>query len=97
VFVVTVEFEISPNNVDAFALEMHANAAQSLRDEPGCKQFDVCVDPVNANVFFLYEIYTSREAFDEHLRSTHFLAFNAKVTPWVTSKQVRTYHRTHPI
>jgi (4S)-4-hydroxy-5-phosphonooxypentane-2,3-dione isomerase len=97
VFVVTVDFEISPECIDAFMSEMHLNAAQSLRDEVGCKQFDVCVDPVRNNAVFLYELYTSREAFDDHLCSAHFLSFNVKVTPWVISKQVRTYHRTHPL
>ena len=44
-YVVTVEFVIKPEQVEAFAPLMAANAAASVRDESGCSQFDVCWDP----------------------------------------------------
>ena len=39
---------------------------------------------------FLYEIYDDRAAFDAHLASPHFRAFDAEVGPWVQDKQVET-------
>ena len=65
---------------------MRANAAASLRDEPRCKQFDVCVDPEGSGRVFLYELYVERSAFDAHLRSEHFGAFDRAVMAWVESE-----------
>ena len=41
-----------------------ANARASVEHEPGCSQFDVCVDPKDKSRIFLYEIYDDRAAFD---------------------------------
>ena len=35
-----------------------------------------------------YETYTDKDAFDIHLQSDHYLAFNEEVTPWVKEKIV---------
>jgi quinol monooxygenase YgiN len=88
-FVVTVQFSIHPQHVAAFMPEMVANARASREREPGCKVFDVCQDPAQAGEVFLYEIYTDKVAFDEHLKSAHYLAFNQTVTPWVGNKVVK--------
>jgi quinol monooxygenase YgiN len=95
-YVVTVLFSVQPENVDAFREAMEAQARASLENEEGCIQFDVCTDPDDANVCFLYEIYTDKQAFDAHLASAHFKAFDAKVTPWLVSKSVRAYSRAWP-
>ena len=42
----------------------------------------------NKNIVFLYETYTDKDAFDVHLNSKHYLAFNEEVTPWVKEKIV---------
>ena len=71
---------------------MIANARTSLAEEPGCHQFDVCTDPARPDEVFLYERYTDRAAFDDHLASAHFKAFDARVAPMIAAKEVRTYH-----
>ena len=95
-FVVTVEFVVKPEFVDAFTAAMIENASTSRRDEPGCRQFDVCVLPADRARIFLYEIYDDRTAFDVHLAAPHFKAFDAKVAEWVASKSVRLYERIDP-
>lgn len=67
---------------------MLENARLSLETEPGCLRFDVSTDPMKAHRVFLYEIYASRGAFDEHLRTDHFLAFDREVASMVESKVV---------
>jgi quinol monooxygenase YgiN len=92
-YVVTVEFEIHHEHVDAFRAEMLAQATNSLTREVGCRQFDVCFDgdpPVHC---YLYEKYDDRTAFDEHLTSEHFKSFAATVEPWIVSKAVRTWQQ----
>ncbi len=90
-YVVTVEFEIAENTIEAFMLAMRAQAKQSLAREPACLRFDVCVKEDAPENVFLYEIYESRAAFDEHLKSAHFLTFDAAVAPMVAEKSVETW------
>lgn len=89
-FCVVVTFKVKSERVDAFRAAVLENAQLSLREEPGCSVFDVCADASGSEIF-LYEIYENREAFDDHLRMPHFLAFDAKTRDWVISKSVNTY------
>ena len=56
-FVVTVNFVINKDHIDEFERVMKQQARNSLRDERGCLQFDVCSDPKNRCRVFLYEVY----------------------------------------
>jgi (4S)-4-hydroxy-5-phosphonooxypentane-2,3-dione isomerase len=88
-YVVTVEFEIAPEHRDAFITAVKKQAADSLTLEPDCHYFDVClVERRGKEIVYLYELYTDRAAFDAHLASDHFIAFNEKVTPWTVEKIV---------
>jgi autoinducer 2-degrading protein len=95
-YVVTVEFVVKPEYAAAFGREVVVNARRSLDAEPGCRQFDVCVVHDDPATFFLYEVYAGRAAFDEHLATTHFRAFDAAVGSWVARKTVRTFERIEP-
>lgn len=91
-----VEFRIKPEHVAAFDVAITDNARASRDTEPGCRQFDVCRDPDDAQLFFLYELYDDAAAIDAHLRSGHFQQMNAATADWVERKVVRTYRRTTP-
>jgi len=91
-----VEFRIKPEQVEAFALAIEENARVSRDTEPGCRQFDVCRDPADAQIFFLYELYDDEAAIQAHLQSAHFLRMNAASAGWAESKTVRRYERTAP-
>jgi quinol monooxygenase YgiN len=95
-YVVTVEFNIHTEYREAFRQAMVLNARQSLQDEPGCRQFDVCASPDKPETVFLYELYDSREAFELHLKSAHFLQFNEQTQAWVQDKTIQTFTRVHP-
>jgi (4S)-4-hydroxy-5-phosphonooxypentane-2,3-dione isomerase len=95
-YVVTVEFDILPPHQAEFMRAMTLNAATSLAEEPGCRQFDVCASMKHPEEVFLYECYDSEQAFNLHLASAHFIAFNALTVPWVSGKIVRTYKRAFP-
>lgn len=95
-FVVTVMFVVRPERVEDFRREMVANARASRAHEPGCRQFDVAVDPHDPATIFLYELYDDRAAFDAHLASAHFRSFDAAVAGWTASKAVRMFQRIEP-
>ena len=95
-YVVTVEFEIKVEKLDEFRAQMVANARASREREPGCLQFDVCADPAKPERIFLYEVYADRAAFDAHLTTEHFKAFDRTVASWIAAKAVRSYERLPP-
>lgn len=87
-FAVTVTFELRAGEADAFIARVRQQAQDSLQNEPDCVQFDVCVNPERPQIVFLYEIYQSPAAFDAHLASAHFAAFDAEIAPMVRAKTV---------
>jgi (4S)-4-hydroxy-5-phosphonooxypentane-2,3-dione isomerase len=91
-----VEFIIKPPFVEAFAAAIAKNARASLDGEPGCRQFDVCRDPDQPGLFFLYELYNDEAAISAHLASPHFLQMNAATADWVERKAVHRYTRVAP-
>jgi quinol monooxygenase YgiN len=95
-YVVVVDFTVKPEFVAAFRDEMVKNARASRDREPGCRQFDVCIAPDDPALIFLYEAYDDRAAFEAHLATPHFLAFNERTTPWLAGKTVRMLERIEP-
>ena len=92
-----VEFVILREHIAAFRDAIVANALASTRSEPGCRQFDVCIDPQLDTVFFLYEIYDDDAAITAHMASVHFLHMNALTQHWVEKKTVLRYDRIAPL
>lgn len=88
-FVVVVNLEIGADALAAFLPLMRQNAAASLRDEPGCRQFDVCYDPAAPAGIMLYEVYDEEAAFAAHLASAHYLEFDMATRAMIRSKAVR--------
>ncbi len=92
--VLVVEFRIHAEHIAAFGGAMAENARTSLMNDTGCRQFDVCCDPADASLFFLYELYDDEAAVQAHLQSKHFLAMDALTKAWVKSKIVKRYMRS---
>ena len=91
-----VEFLIKPAFVDAFAAAIADNARASRETEPGCRQFDVCRDPAEPRLFFLYELYDDEAAVQAHLLAPHFLQMSELSASWVEKKSVWRYQRVAP-
>ncbi|KXF82941.1 putative quinol monooxygenase [Enterovibrio coralii] len=93
-YVVTVMFKVSNGYFNVFSNLVLQNAALSL-EEPGCLQFDVCFDEPNQTVF-LYEKYTSRLAFEQHLVTAHFFSFDQACIGKLDEKTVQCFERVWP-
>jgi (4S)-4-hydroxy-5-phosphonooxypentane-2,3-dione isomerase len=91
-----VEFRIKPAHIAAFDAAIVENARASRETEPGCRQFDVCRDPADPAMFFLYELYDDEAAIEAHLQTPHYLQMNRSTADWVQSKKVLRYRRTAP-
>ena len=86
---VCVDFEVDPASLDAFLPLMQKNAAESLANETGCRQFDITQDPQNPTKIFLYELYDDAAAFETHKQARHYLEFNDATRWMITAKSVR--------
>ena len=87
-----VEFRIVMAFVEDFATAIGANATASLALEPGCRRFDVCRDPADPQVFFLFELYDDEAAIQAHLHSEHFRRMDRLTATWVEHKSIRRLH-----
>ena len=75
-FVVVVEFQLKPGTRSQFRSLIDVNADASVRNEPGCLQFDVLEPEDESDRVLLYEIYSGKAAFDAHRQTEHFHVFN---------------------
>lgn len=91
-YVITVEFRLhSADQMPEFRALIDANARQSCCVEPGCQRFDVLVPHGSRDSIFLYEIYDSRAAFEDHLKAAHYHIFDHASAALVLSKVVREF------
>lgn len=90
---VTVRFQIAPEHAESFYERVQQQAKDTLEREAACTQFDVCRSVRGPAEVFLYEIYDDESAFALHLKTPHFLAFDADVRTWVRDKTVEKWER----
>lgn len=91
-FVLQVAIRIRSENVDAFMAKVLENAA-SARKEPGCKQFDVVVDPKDRTSVMLYEVYADEKAFEVHQQQAAFKKYLAEAVPLLASRERHAWKR----
>ena len=75
-FVIIVDFRLKAGAHAEFRRLVDANADASVRNEPGCRRFDVVEPRGEPDRVLLYEIYDDEAAFDEHCRSAHYARFD---------------------
>ena len=90
-FVITVAFDLHEGALDEFLPMIVENASRSRTAEPGCERFDVLLPKDAVDQVFLYEIYKDKGAFDEHLKTPHFLEFNGASARLVKAKKIVAY------
>jgi quinol monooxygenase YgiN len=90
-YAIIVEFKLKPNTRSLFRRLVDANAMATLGTEPGCRRFDVLEPEGEDDRVVLYEIYRDRSAFEHHLGTPHFAAFDAAVAGMIAHKSVSEY------
>jgi quinol monooxygenase YgiN len=91
-FVLQVNLRIKPENVDSFMKKCLENAREA-RKEPGCRQFDVLVDPNDKTKVMLYEVYDDESAFEAHQQTPHFKKYLAEAVPLLASRERAVWKR----
>ena len=91
-YVLVVNIRIKPENVDAFMREIIDNA-KAARSEPGCRQFEVLVDPQDKTKLMLFEVYDDEAAFKAHQERPAFKHYVEKAVPLLASRERQFYTR----
>ena len=84
--VLQVNIKIKPENVDRW-MKMAMDNAREARKEPGCRQFEVLVDPKDRTKVLLFEIYDDEKAFEAHQATPHFKKYLAEAVPLLASRE----------
>jgi len=92
-YVVCVTVAVKPGHEQEFIEATEANH-RGARTEHGNLRFDVLQSEEDPSRFFLYEVYRSKEAFAEHQRTPHYLAWKERVAPWMATPRQGNKHRS---
>jgi quinol monooxygenase YgiN len=95
-FVLAVGLVIKPDQVDRFMSMLLENGKAARETEPGCRQFDVLVDPKDRTRVMLYEVYEDEAAFQAHQQTPHFKRYIADAIPLVQSRDRFFFRRVAP-
>ncbi len=85
-FVLVVNIKIKPENAERW-MKMALENAREARKEPGCRQFEVLVDPKDKTKVVLFEIYDDDKAFEAHQATPHFKKYLAEAVPLLASRE----------
>jgi autoinducer 2-degrading protein len=85
-FVLVVNIRIKPENVERW-MKLALENAREARKEPGCRQFEVLVDPKERTKVLLFEIYDDDKAFEAHQATPHFKKYLAEAVPLLASRE----------
>ena len=86
---IIVDFEALPGKGEEVSEVLQTQGRNALEKEPGCRHFDVCVDPDDSHKFFLYELYDDQAAIDAHGQTEHYAAFRERIDPLLRSRNRR--------
>lgn len=90
--VLQVAIQIKPENVDSFMQKVIENG-KAARAEPGCRQFDVLVDPDDKTKIMLYEVYDDQKAFEAHQAGAAFKKYIAEAVPLLASRERKFWNK----
>jgi quinol monooxygenase YgiN len=94
-FVLAVTLRIKPEHVERFMAQALANGREA-RKEPGCRQFEVLVDPKDRTKAMLFEIYDDEKAFEAHQQTPHFKKYLAEAVPLLEARERHALQRALP-
>ena len=83
-----VELQARPEAFEAFRAAMQKHAALSLKEDPGCRQFDILVPQDAPHTLMLYEVYDDEASFQGHATSKHTAAHQAATRDWVVRRRL---------
>ena len=82
-YVIIAPIQIKSGHKEEFIEALIYDAKGSVNDEPECLQFNVIQDANDSNRIWLYEVYTSEAAFQQHMQTPHYTKWRDTVKDWM--------------
>lgn len=76
-YAIFVTVKVKPEQRDRFLEVIEDDAISSVRDEPGCVDFNVLQDPSDPDTYYFYEVYRDQDAFKAHAETAHYARWRA--------------------
>jgi quinol monooxygenase YgiN len=77
------ELEIDPRQLDAYRALLSEEIAASVEREPGVLMLHAVAERERPELIRILEVYASREAYEAHLLTAHFLKYKTETTGMV--------------
>jgi len=88
-YINAVDLDINPGDIDKFLAALKTNGAASVKEEPGCREFNITVSQKDPNHVFIFEVYDNAAALDAHRATDHFKAYAAATKDMVAKRDAR--------
>ena len=95
-FVLTVKLKVKRDSIDKFMAAVEENGKAARETEPGCKTFDILVDPQDPTSMMLYEVYADEKAFEAHQQTPHFKKYLDTALQWLEHRERQFMTRVAP-
>ncbi|MEI8346134.1 MAG: antibiotic biosynthesis monooxygenase [Pseudomonadota bacterium] len=87
-----VKIYVKKENIGSFQQAIMENH-QATRLEKGNIRYDVLQNATDPGQFFLYEVYESEQAVDEHKKTAHYLKWRDTVASWMEKPREGVMHK----
>jgi autoinducer 2-degrading protein len=78
-YILMVRLKVKKDRIDDFIKASIGDGDGSVRNEPGCRRFDVIQDAQDPTLFAFTEVYNDEAAFEHHKTTSHFKKWDAAV------------------
>jgi (4S)-4-hydroxy-5-phosphonooxypentane-2,3-dione isomerase len=90
-FINAVDIDVVPGQIDAYLAALKENGATAVKEEPGCREFNITVSQKDPNHVFIFEVYENAAALETHRATAHYKKYAA------TTKDMVAKRDPHPL
>ena len=87
--VIIARWRLKAEHVVDFQNAIREHVIATRKTEPGCLQFDVCVDKQEPRTYHLIEMYESEQALADHAKSPTLAKLRERIPLWLEERELR--------
>ncbi|MCG8355720.1 MAG: antibiotic biosynthesis monooxygenase [Kiloniellales bacterium] len=93
--VLLVELILEPGQTEAFMARVATHRENVLKNEPGCRRFEVLTPHEGENRVFLYEVYADQAALDHHMTTPYMKQYLDDTSSMIAQRNRNLCDLTH--
>lgn len=87
-FIRLVKIEIDPSSLEEYVLILKEQMQTAIQIEEGVLEYTVVNEKDNPHLFTLIEIYKNYNAYQDHIKTSHFLKYKTSTQKMVQSLEL---------